>query len=135
MQPPEPSLANPGQSPSLRPVCEEPTGPAGPGVARRAPEGAVCLLPPSEWISDYTDSVLDPEALRVDVDTFMEAYDRKMAEVGFKGPHLTVAWGRRCRGCGVAPGGGGAADPVTMWSLDAPFPAESQSPELLASSR
>ncbi|KAK1327579.1 hypothetical protein QTO34_012868 [Cnephaeus nilssonii] len=33
-----------------------------------------------KWISDYTDSVLDPEALRVDVDTFMEAYDRKMAE-------------------------------------------------------
>ncbi|XP_054574624.1 ribosomal RNA-processing protein 7 homolog A-like [Eptesicus fuscus] len=33
-----------------------------------------------KWISDYTDSVLDPEALRVEVDTFMEAYDRKMAE-------------------------------------------------------
>ncbi|XP_005372398.2 putative ribosomal RNA-processing protein 7 homolog B [Microtus ochrogaster] len=35
---------------------------------------------PSEWISDYEDSVLDPEALRVEVDTFMEAYDKKIAE-------------------------------------------------------
>uniref|UniRef100_A0A8D1WAB1 Ribosomal RNA-processing protein 7 homolog A n=1 Tax=Sus scrofa TaxID=9823 RepID=A0A8D1WAB1_PIG len=35
---------------------------------------------PSEWIRDYTDSVPDPEALRVDVDTFMETYDKKMAE-------------------------------------------------------
>lgn len=40
------------------------------------------LLLPSEWIRDYTDSVLDPEALRVEVDAFMEAYDRKTAEVG-----------------------------------------------------
>uniref|UniRef100_A0A8D1H1S5 Ribosomal RNA-processing protein 7 C-terminal domain-containing protein n=1 Tax=Sus scrofa TaxID=9823 RepID=A0A8D1H1S5_PIG len=33
-----------------------------------------------KWIRDYTDSVPDPEALRVDVDTFMETYDKKMAE-------------------------------------------------------
>uniref|UniRef100_A0A2R9ACJ2 Ribosomal RNA-processing protein 7 C-terminal domain-containing protein n=1 Tax=Pan paniscus TaxID=9597 RepID=A0A2R9ACJ2_PANPA len=33
-----------------------------------------------KWISDYTDSVPDPEALRVEVDTFMEAYDQKIAE-------------------------------------------------------
>ncbi|XP_053440467.1 ribosomal RNA-processing protein 7 homolog A [Nycticebus coucang] len=33
-----------------------------------------------KWISDYTDSILDPEALRVEVDTFMEAYDQKIAE-------------------------------------------------------
>uniref|UniRef100_K9II52 Ribosomal RNA-processing protein 7 homolog A n=1 Tax=Desmodus rotundus TaxID=9430 RepID=K9II52_DESRO len=33
-----------------------------------------------KWIRDYTDSVLDPEALRVEVDTFMEAYDKKTAE-------------------------------------------------------
>lgn len=39
---------------------------------------------PSEWISDYEDSVLDPEALRVEVDTFMEAYDKKIAEVGLR---------------------------------------------------
>ncbi|KAF7460001.1 Hypothetical predicted protein [Marmota monax] len=32
-----------------------------------------------EWISDYADSVTDPEALRVEVDTFMEAYDQKIA--------------------------------------------------------
>uniref|UniRef100_A0A5F8AKQ8 Ribosomal RNA-processing protein 7 homolog A n=1 Tax=Macaca mulatta TaxID=9544 RepID=A0A5F8AKQ8_MACMU len=34
-----------------------------------------------KWISDYADSVPDPEALRVEVDTFMEAYDQKIAEV------------------------------------------------------
>lgn len=33
-----------------------------------------------KWISDYEDSVFDPEALRVEVDTFMEAYDKKIAE-------------------------------------------------------
>ncbi|ELK07948.1 Ribosomal RNA-processing protein 7 like protein A [Pteropus alecto] len=33
-----------------------------------------------KWLSDYADSVLDPEALRVEVDTFMEVYDRKIAE-------------------------------------------------------
>ncbi|XP_064446601.1 ribosomal RNA-processing protein 7 homolog A isoform X2 [Mirounga angustirostris] len=33
-----------------------------------------------KWISDYTDSVPDPEALRVEVDTFMEAYDKRIAE-------------------------------------------------------
>nr|XP_003419773.1 ribosomal RNA-processing protein 7 homolog A [Loxodonta africana] len=33
-----------------------------------------------KWISEYADSVLDPEALRVEVDTFMEAYDKKIAE-------------------------------------------------------
>ncbi|XP_006866915.1 PREDICTED: ribosomal RNA-processing protein 7 homolog A [Chrysochloris asiatica] len=33
-----------------------------------------------KWISEYTDSVLDPEALRAEVDTFMEAYDKKIAE-------------------------------------------------------
>ncbi|XP_040843035.1 ribosomal RNA-processing protein 7 homolog A [Ochotona curzoniae] len=33
-----------------------------------------------KWIADYTDSVVDPEALRVEVDKFMEAYDRKIAE-------------------------------------------------------
>uniref|UniRef100_A0A2K6MBP9 Ribosomal RNA-processing protein 7 homolog A n=1 Tax=Rhinopithecus bieti TaxID=61621 RepID=A0A2K6MBP9_RHIBE len=34
-----------------------------------------------KWISDYADSMPDPEALRVEVDTFMEAYDQKIAEV------------------------------------------------------
>ncbi|XP_005003950.1 ribosomal RNA-processing protein 7 homolog A isoform X1 [Cavia porcellus] len=33
-----------------------------------------------KWISDYADAVADPEALRVEVDTFMEAYDKKIAE-------------------------------------------------------
>uniref|UniRef100_G3RG56 Ribosomal RNA-processing protein 7 homolog A n=1 Tax=Gorilla gorilla gorilla TaxID=9595 RepID=G3RG56_GORGO len=33
-----------------------------------------------KWISDYADSVPDPEALRKEVDTFMEAYDQKIAE-------------------------------------------------------
>ncbi|XP_066214683.1 ribosomal RNA-processing protein 7 homolog A [Saccopteryx leptura] len=33
-----------------------------------------------KWISDYAESVLDPEALQVEVDTFMEAYDKKIAE-------------------------------------------------------
>lgn len=33
-----------------------------------------------KWISDYEDSVLDPEALRMEVDAFMEAYDKKIAE-------------------------------------------------------
>ncbi|XP_032972730.1 ribosomal RNA-processing protein 7 homolog A [Rhinolophus ferrumequinum] len=33
-----------------------------------------------KWISDYTDSVLDPEALRAEVDSFMEAYDKRIAE-------------------------------------------------------
>lgn len=39
--------------------------------------------------------MLDPEALRVEVDTFMEAYDRKVAEVGLRGGlHITVAVGK-----------------------------------------
>lgn len=47
---------------------------------------------PPEWISDYADSVTDPEALRVEVDTFMEAYDQKIAAV--KGHCLPVGgWG------------------------------------------
>ncbi|XP_045690796.1 ribosomal RNA-processing protein 7 homolog A [Phyllostomus hastatus] len=33
-----------------------------------------------KWIRDYTDSILDPETLRVEVDTFMETYDKKIAE-------------------------------------------------------
>ncbi|XP_021570752.1 ribosomal RNA-processing protein 7 homolog A isoform X2 [Carlito syrichta] len=33
-----------------------------------------------KWISDYADSVPDPEALRLEVDSFMEAYDQKIAE-------------------------------------------------------
>ncbi|GAB5574328.1 ribosomal RNA-processing protein 7 homolog A [Prionailurus iriomotensis] len=33
-----------------------------------------------KWVSNYTDSVPDPEALRVEVDTFMEAYDKRIAE-------------------------------------------------------
>uniref|UniRef100_A0A673V9K7 Ribosomal RNA processing 7 homolog A n=1 Tax=Suricata suricatta TaxID=37032 RepID=A0A673V9K7_SURSU len=32
------------------------------------------------WISSYADSVPDPEALRAEVDTFMEAYDKRIAE-------------------------------------------------------
>lgn len=35
----------------------------------------------------------DPEALRVDVDTFMETYDKKMAEVGLLHGRLSVACG------------------------------------------
>ncbi|XP_010632703.1 ribosomal RNA-processing protein 7 homolog A [Fukomys damarensis] len=33
-----------------------------------------------KWIRDYADAVADPEALRVEVDEFMEAYDKKIAE-------------------------------------------------------
>ncbi|KAM9072092.1 ribosomal RNA-processing protein 7 homolog A [Megaptera novaeangliae] len=33
-----------------------------------------------KWIRDYAESVPDPEALRVEVDTFMETFDEKMAE-------------------------------------------------------
>ncbi|ERE90362.1 putative ribosomal RNA-processing protein 7 [Cricetulus griseus] len=33
-----------------------------------------------KWVREYEESVLDPEALRVEVDTFMEAYDKKIAE-------------------------------------------------------
>ncbi|XP_003932851.1 ribosomal RNA-processing protein 7 homolog A isoform X1 [Saimiri boliviensis] len=33
-----------------------------------------------KWIRDYADSLPDPEALRVEVDTFMEAYDQKITE-------------------------------------------------------
>ncbi|XP_022374784.1 ribosomal RNA-processing protein 7 homolog A [Enhydra lutris kenyoni] len=33
-----------------------------------------------KWISSYADSVPDPEALRAEVDTFMEAYDKRIAE-------------------------------------------------------
>lgn len=76
------------ESPSLRPVQEDPTWPA---RSWAGPRGAglesvsLSLPPPSEWIRDYADSVPDPEALRVEVDTFMETYDEKMAEVGL--PH------------------------------------------------
>ncbi|XP_036616361.1 ribosomal RNA-processing protein 7 homolog A [Trichosurus vulpecula] len=33
-----------------------------------------------KWIADYADSLVDPEALRLEVDKFMEDYDKKMAE-------------------------------------------------------
>lgn len=57
-------------------------GPGGP--LRGGPRNSHLPHPPSpsEWIQDYTDSVPDPEALRVEVDAFMETYDRKIAEVG-----------------------------------------------------
>lgn len=37
--------------------------------------------------------MLDPEALRAEVDTFMEAYDKKVAEVGLSQvqPSITCA--------------------------------------------
>lgn len=81
-----------------------PAGLAGPGVAS---PGSPSLLSPSEWISDYTDSVLDPEALRVEVDTFMEAYDKKIAEVGLA---------RRWHVTRAAMGQGGVAG-VAVWLL------------------
>lgn len=65
-------------------------------MPRCCPAGRVPLPSrpsPSEWIRDYTDSVPDPEALRVDVDTFMETYDKKMAEVGLLHGRLSVACG------------------------------------------
>lgn len=65
-------------------------------------------LPPSEWISNYADSVPDPEALRVEVDTFMEAYDKRIAEVG---PPRGV-WCHGC--CGGAPEGDGRWHPVLV---------------------
>lgn len=77
-------------------------------------------LPPfsPEWISDYADSVLDPEALRVEVDTFMEAYDKRIAEVG--------PWGRPCHGCHGWLLGGGAVATYPGHRVQAPvFPAES----------
>ncbi|GAB1299668.1 Ribosomal RNA-processing protein 7 homolog A [Apodemus speciosus] len=73
----------PGLSGSLRGVpeakrsgiCFEPEGPTA-GFYREPP----CEERNSQWISDYEESVLDPEALRMEVDTFMEAYDKKVAE-------------------------------------------------------
>lgn len=75
-------------------------------------------FPPSfslEWISDYTDSVLDPEALRAEVDSFMEAYDKRIAEVGL--PHRWLAAHHLCDHAeggathvvGWLPGGGAVA--------------------------
>ncbi|KAK2510076.1 hypothetical protein MC885_008295 [Smutsia gigantea] len=60
-----------------------------------------------KWISDYTEAVPDPEALRVEVDTFMEAYDKKIAEVGLlRGwPWEPVLW------CGSWGEGGGSLSP------------------------
>ncbi|KAL4681626.1 hypothetical protein H8959_007103 [Pygathrix nigripes] len=45
-----------------------------------------------KWISDYADSMPDPEALRVEVDTFMEAYDQKIAEVTRRGRRPVLPW-------------------------------------------
>lgn len=43
------------------------------------------LLTPSllglEWISCYAASLVNPEELKAEVDTFMQAYDQKVAEV------------------------------------------------------
>lgn len=36
----------------------------------------------SGWIREYADSLANPEALQAEVDAFMEAYDKKTAEVG-----------------------------------------------------
>ncbi|XP_028934358.1 ribosomal RNA-processing protein 7 homolog A [Ornithorhynchus anatinus] len=33
-----------------------------------------------KWIANYSASLVDPEALKVEVDTFMEKYDKKMAK-------------------------------------------------------
>lgn len=56
------------------------------GLRNRFPEPF-----PPEWLSDYADSVLDPEALRVEVDSFMEVYDKKIAEVGLPQGWLSIA--------------------------------------------
>ncbi|XP_055251819.1 ribosomal RNA-processing protein 7 homolog A isoform X1 [Moschus berezovskii] len=56
-----------------------------------------------KWIRDYTDSVPDPEALRVEVDAFMETYDRKIAEVGLP---LGSGWPGLPAGGGQGQGGG-----------------------------
>lgn len=76
-------------------------------------------FPPSEWISNYVDSVLDPETLRVEVDTFMEAYDKRIAEVGFP-------WGRWCPQCCVALDQLASGTRPNPCGVQAPlFPAES----------
>lgn len=89
------------------------------GLRNRFPEPF-----PPEWLSDYADSVLDPEALRVEVDSFMEVYDRKIAEVGLHRagcPSPVWPQGPHCHRCHVAPKGQGQWQPV-----QAPFsPAES----------
>ncbi|XP_040493563.1 ribosomal RNA-processing protein 7 homolog A isoform X3 [Ursus maritimus] len=61
-----------------------------------------------KWISSYADSVPDPEALRVEVDTFMEAYDKRIAEVG----PSRGAWCHGC--CGGTPEGDGRWHPVLL---------------------
>lgn len=91
-----------------------PAGPAGPGVGPRV-SGLRTPFPP-EWLSDYADSVPDPEALRVDVDSFMEVYDRKIAEVGLPQgwlPSTRVATGTTWPrvSCGSQGGGSVAACP------------------------
>lgn len=101
-----PYRPNPGPRSSCPYRCKKIlAGLAGPGGGPECqPEEAPS---PSEWIRDYTDSVLDPEALRVEVDTFMEAYDKKTAEVGLLGAAAVgkvgpqVSWWLS-RGCGVA---------------------------------
>lgn len=79
---PGPTRQHPGSlGKEILPGCQVLEAPEG-----RAKESPSSSPPsPSEWIRDYTDSVSDPEALRVEVDAFMETYDRKIAEVGL--PH------------------------------------------------
>ncbi|XP_073859722.1 uncharacterized protein isoform X2 [Macaca fascicularis] len=82
------SQAGSGVPGSLRGVPEAKWGVS--GLGPEGPPAGVHREPPceewhsqyhGEWISDYADSMPDPEALRVEVDTFMEAYDQKIAEV------------------------------------------------------
>lgn len=70
--------------------------------------------------------MLDPEALRVEVDTFMEVYDRKIAEVGLPQGRLSttcVATGNLFPQCHVAPKGEGQGSLSRL-----PFPLPSPGP-------
>lgn len=100
-----------------------PAGLAGPGVGPQV-SGLRTSFPP-EWLSDYADSVLDPEALRVEVDTFMEVYDRKIAEVGLPQGWLSitcVATGTVLpqASCGSQGGGSVAAYPGSLFPCRVP---------------
>lgn len=72
-----------------------------------------------EWISDYADAVADPEALRVEVDTFMEAYDKKIAEVG--APRATKGHLEEGHGTVWWPQGGWGRLALSLGGIRAPF--------------
>lgn len=72
--------------------------------------------------------MLDPEALRAEVDTFMEAYDKKVAEVGLSQVQPSITCAALGKVCSSRGGGMVAACPSNHVESRLPFSLLSPGP-------